>query len=69
MKHFENCIDKLQIAGVKTKVHKDECNDGDARPDLDCFMIGGKKKWTSYLISIYKKMGFCDQTNLWEISG
>jgi hypothetical protein len=44
MKHFENCIDKLQIAGVKTKVHKDECNDGDARPDLDCFMIGGKKK-------------------------
>ena len=44
MKHFEDCIDKLQISGVKTKVHKDECTDGEARPDLDFFVIGSKKK-------------------------
>jgi hypothetical protein len=30
---------------VKTKVHKDECTDGEARPDLDFFVIGSKKKW------------------------
>ena len=44
MKHFEECIDKLSIAGVKTKVHKDEDEEGEARPDLDFFMIGNAKK-------------------------
>lgn len=44
MKHFEDCIDQLQISGVKTKVHKDECLDGEERPDLDFFVIGNSKK-------------------------
>jgi hypothetical protein len=42
LRHFEGCIDGLQVAGTATKVHKDECMEGDERPDLDMFAIGGK---------------------------
>ena len=34
LKHFENCIDGLQISGKATKVHKDEMEEGEERPDL-----------------------------------
>ncbi len=42
LKHFEDCIDGLQVAGTATKVHADECMEGEERPDLDAFAIGGK---------------------------
>jgi hypothetical protein len=42
LRHYEDCIDQLQISGKATKVFKDEQEEGDERPDLD-FMIGGKK--------------------------
>ena len=35
MKHFENCIDGLQISGKATKVHQDEMEEGEERPDLN----------------------------------
>jgi len=40
LRHYEDCIDLLQISGKATKILKDEQEDGEARPDLD-FMIGG----------------------------
>lgn len=39
LKHYEECIDKLQISGKQTRFHKDEQEDGDERPDLN-FMLG-----------------------------
>ena len=39
MKHFENCIDGLQVAGRATKIHTDEMADGDERPDLNGLSI------------------------------
>ena len=35
LKHFENCIDALQISGKATKVHQDEMEEGEERPDLN----------------------------------
>ena len=42
MKHFESCIDGLQVAGRSTRIHKDESLDGDERPDLNNLVIGNK---------------------------
>ena len=42
MKHFESCIDGLQVAGRSTRIHKDESLDGDERPDLNNLVIGKK---------------------------
>jgi hypothetical protein len=42
LRHYEECIDMLQISGKATKVFKDEQEEGEERPDLD-FMIGGTK--------------------------
>lgn len=42
MKHFEENIDMLAISGISTKVHQNEMEEGEARPDLDAFAIGGK---------------------------
>ena len=39
LKHYEECIDMLQISGKQTRLHKDEQEDGDERPDLN-FMLG-----------------------------
>lgn len=35
LKHFEEVIDKLAINGYQTKLHKDEDEDGEERPDLN----------------------------------
>ena len=42
MKHFESCIDGLQVAGRSTRIHKDESLEGDERPDLNNLVIGKK---------------------------
>ena len=42
LKHFENCIDGLQIAGKATYIHKDEVTDGEERPDLNLEIKGAK---------------------------
>ena len=42
MKHYEECIDGLQISGKQTHFHKDEQEDGEERPDLN-FMLGVSK--------------------------
>lgn len=34
LKHFEECIDKLQISGHQTMFHTDEEEEGEERPDL-----------------------------------
>lgn len=38
LKHFEECIDKLAISGHQTVLHKDEDEEGEARPDLNLFI-------------------------------
>ena len=35
LKYFENCIDQLSLTGKKTKMHKDEMEDGDEIADLN----------------------------------
>jgi hypothetical protein len=42
LKHYEECIDMLQISGRPTRFHKDEQEEGDHRPDLN-FMLGVSK--------------------------
>lgn len=42
MRFFEENIDMLAISGISTRVHQNEMEEGDARPDLDAFAIGGK---------------------------
>ena len=34
LKHFEECIDKLQISGYQSVLHADEDEEGEERPDL-----------------------------------
>ena len=43
LKHFENCIDGLQISGKATKVHQDEMEEGEERPDLNLQITSAKK--------------------------
>ena len=44
MLHFESCIEGLEVAGVATKIYKDEMIDGEERPDLDGLAITTVKK-------------------------
>lgn len=40
MLHFESNIDGLMISGTKTRLHADEQEDGDERPDLNLDIVG-----------------------------